>query len=225
MAYRRRHKFAAEFIGTATLVFIGPGAAATGLGGLVGVALAFGFIVAGCIYAYGPISGCHINPAVTAGFWWRGDITDREALGYVGAQAAGGLVGAFMIGVFLGFGTTDYGATLPATALEIRGGEVLAFSWAGVFIVELVCTFLLMSAILHATADDAEGPFAPLAIALTLIALIMLAGPLTGGAFNPARTLGPAVMSGEFAAFPIYMIAPPIGAVLAVAAEDLLGRR
>lgn len=195
----------AEFIGTAALIFIGAGAAALGVGGLVGIALAHGLVVAAMAYAYGPISGAHINPAVTFAIALSGKLGWAEALRYWVVQLLGGAAGA--AGLFFVFGGAGngLGATLPADGVSAVQAIVL----------EALLTFLLVNSIFH-TAIKGEGtPFAGLAIGLTLAAAILMGGPLTGASLNPARTLGPALFTGTLNLFWIYLLGTGLGGALA----------
>lgn len=193
----------AEFIGTAALVFVGAGAAAAG-GDLVAVALAHGLVLAGLAYAYGSVSGTYINPAVTLAMAIRGRIQWNDAFWYWVVQLAGGVFAAGLL-VFI-FGTASgLGATTVASGIT----PVQAI------VVEAVLTFLLANAVLHTTEKKNGTPFAGVAIGLTLAALIMMGGPLTGASLNPARTLGPAIFTGTLSQLWIYIVGPITGAALA----------
>lgn len=207
---RRSPALIAEFVGTFTLVFIGAGAGAVGVGGLVGVALAFGFVVAGLIYTFGSVSGTHINPAVTIAMWRVGEIDAARALAYIVAQLLGGIVGALSLGFVLR-GTMWAGEGLGMTELAsgVSAGQG--------FVLEALLTFLLVNAVLHAGVRGAAGNHAGLAIGLTLIALILMGGPITGAGLNPARSLGPAIATGNFVDLWIYVVGPIAGALGAVA--------
>jgi aquaporin Z len=193
----------AEFIGTAALVFVGAGAAAAG-GDLVTVALAHGLVLAGLAYAYGSISGAHVNPAVTLAVAIRGRIKWSEALGYWLAQLVGGVVAAGALFFILGAGS-GLGATTPAAGVT----PVQAI------MVEAILTFLLVNAVLHTAERKSPTPFAGMAIGLTLAALILMGGPLTGASLNPARTFGPALFTGTLPQIWIYIAGPVLGASLA----------
>jgi MIP family channel proteins len=194
----------AEFIGTAALIFVGAGAAAIGVGGLVGVAFAHGLVVTAMVYSYGPISGAHINPAVTFAITLSGQMEWSEALRYWVVQLLGGALGAAGLFYLLG-SESSLGATVPAAGVSIPQAILL----------EALLTFLLVNSILH-TAVKGEGtPFAGLAIGLTLAALILMGGPLTGASLNPARTFGPALFSGTLDLFWVYVLGTGLGAALA----------
>jgi aquaporin Z len=195
----------AELIGTFALVFVGAGAAAVGIGGVVGVALAHGLILAGIIYAFGQISGAHVNPAVTLGVVLTGKLKWREAVWYWVAQLAGGVLAA--AGLYFAFGgaSNGLGATLPAS--EVSAPQAV--------FVEAALTFLFVNTILHTAVKKNGTPFAGLAIGLTLAAAILMGGPLTGASLNPARTFGPALFTGNLGTFWIYLLGPAAGAGLA----------
>lgn len=195
----------AEFIGTFALIFIGAGAGALGDGGLVGVALAHGLVIVGFAYAYGHISGTHINPAVTLGVWAAGKIDTTRALAYVAVQLLGGIVGAGVLAWVLGERAGSLGATVLAEGVSPAQGLVL----------ELILTFFLVNTIMNAGISGKATIPAGLAIGLTLVFCILMGGPLTGASLNPARTLGPALVTGNFADIWLYFVGPIAGGVLA----------
>ncbi len=203
------NKYYAEIIGTFALVFAGTGAIVVNdvAGGSithVGIALTFGLIVMSMIYAIGDISGAHINPAVTIAFW----IAGRFELKFVGPYLISQLIGAFAASGLLRVLFLDHvtlGATLPAGP------------WWQSFIFEIVLTFLLMFVILNVTVGAKEkGIMAGAAIGSVVALEAMFAGPICGASMNPARSIAPAVVSGELQYFWVYLIAPTLGALLAI---------
>ena len=208
--------FVAELIGTFSLVLIGPGSAAIG-GSLVAVAFAHGLIVLSFAYAYGYISGTHINPAVTIGLWVGRQIDFGTAIGYIVAQVIGGILGAGALCVLLSGmeSASGLGATVPAP--DVSDGQA--------FLLEVLLTFLLVNVIFHTAVSGKGGNLAPVAIGLTLVACILMGGPLTGASLNPARTLGPALFSTAPTAISslwIYWLACPLGGILAALAYNFL---
>lgn len=204
----------AEFIGTFALVFIGAGAGALGIGGLVGVAFAHGLVVVGFAYAYGHVSGTHINPAVTFGVWLAGKIETRRAAAYWAAQLAGGLVAGFALAGVLGGTETGLGATVLAEGLQVGTATITISPLQGV-LVELVLTFFLVNAVMNAGISGRATPIDGLAIGFTLVFCILMGGPLTGASLNPARTLGPAVAAAIYDDFWVYWVGPLAGGALA----------
>ena len=197
----------AEFIGTFALVFIGAGAVALGVGGLVGAALAHGLTLLVFAYAYGHISGTHINPAVTLGLWVARQIDTLSAAAYILVQLLGGILAGYALGFVLGDGCSGcgLGATVLASDVSPTQGLVL----------EAILTFFLVNTVLNAAVSCKAGNLAGLAIGLTLAVSILMVGPLTGASLNPARTLGPAVATGNFADLWVYFVGPALGGVLA----------
>jgi aquaporin Z len=204
----------AELIGTFALVFIGAGAGALGIGGVVGVAFAHGLVVVSFAYAYGHISGTHINPAVTFGVWLAGKIDTRRAAAYWGAQLLGGLLAGFALAAVLGGTETGLGATVLAEGLQVGAATITISPLQGVLL-ELVLTFFLVNAVMNAGISGKATPLDGLAIGMTLTLSILMAGPLTGGSLNPARTLGPAVAAGIYDDFWVYWVGPLAGGAVA----------
>lgn len=204
----------AELIGTFALVFIGAGAGALGIGGLLGVAFAHGLVVVGFAYAYGHVSGTHINPAVTFGVWLAGKIDTRRAAAYWGAQLGGGLLAGLALAGALGGTDTGLGATVLAQGLEVGAATITISPLQGVLI-ELLLTFFLVNAVMNAGIHGAATHVAGLAIGLTLVFCILMGGPLTGASLNPARTLGPAVAAGIYDDFWVYWVGPLAGGAIA----------
>ena len=194
----------AEFIGTFALIFIGAGALAIGTGGLIEVALAHGLVIVAFAYAYGHISGTHINPAVTLGLLIAGEIELVAAIGYWIVQFLGGILGAVLLNAVLP-DPGDLGVTILTEGVGVGQGLV----------VEIVLTFFLVNTIFNTAVSGKAGNFAGLAIGLGLMFCILMGGPLTRASLNPARTLGPAVVSGNYADIWLYFVGPFVGAILA----------
>lgn len=205
----------AETIGTFALIFIGAGAGALGIGGLVGVALAHGFVIVGFAYSYGHISGTHINPAVTIGVWLAGKMDTGKAFSYVVFQLLGGALGAFALRYVLGGTATGLGATSLAEGLTVGGATISITPGMGL-VIEAILTFFLVNAVLNAAVSGKAGDLAGLAIGVTLVFAILMGGPLTGASLNPARSLGPAMATGNFTNLWIYFAGPLLGAAVAV---------
>jgi aquaporin Z len=206
-------KLVTEFIGTFTLIFIGAGAGAIGAGGLTGVALAHGLVIAAFAYAYGPISGAHLNPAVTFAMALSGRQKWGEATGYWIAQLLGGASGAGALFFTLGGASSGLGATVLADGVSVTQGIVI----------EALLTFFLVNTILQTAGRGRGGEFAGLAIGLTLVFAILMGGPLTGASLNPARTLGPAIYTGTLNLFWVYLVGTFLGAAGAVGIDRYLG--
>lgn len=204
----------AEFVGTFALIFIGAGAGALGIGGLVGVAFAHGLVVVGFAYAYGHVSGTHVNPAVTAGVWLAGEMKAGRAAAYIVVQLIGGVLGAMALRAALGGSATGLGQTLPAAAFEV-GGATVSVTAAMAVVIEAILTFFLVNCVLNAAVSGKAGNLAGLAIGMTLAFCILMGGPLTGASLNPARSLGPAVALADFGKLWIYFVGPLAGAAVA----------
>jgi aquaporin NIP len=205
---------AAEAIGTFALVFAGAGAimvdAKTHALGHVGVGIVFGLVIMAMIYAVGHVSGAHFNPAVSFAFALTRHFPWSRMLTYWAAQVAGALLAAALLRGSLG-DRADVGATLPA------GSNGQAFLW------EVVLTFLLMFVIMSVATDArAVGEAAAIAVGGTVGLDAMFGGPITGASMNPARSLGPALVSGELHALWIYIAAPLAGAALGGLAYQLV---
>lgn len=195
----------AEFIGTFALIFIGAGAGAIGAGGVVGVAFAHGLVVLAFAYAYGHVSGTHVNPAVTVGLLVAKQIDAGRAAAYIVAQLVGGTVGAFALKFVLGGSESGLGATVLAEGVSPAQGLVL----------EAILTFFLVNTVLNAAVSGKAGNLAGVAIGLTLTLSILMGGPLTGASLNPARTLGPAIAAGVFDDIWVYFVGTILGGVVA----------
>jgi aquaporin Z len=199
-------RYFAEILGTFALVFAGTGAIVidqvrNGAITHVGIALTFGLIVLAMIYTVGDISGAHLNPAVTLGFWTARRLPGRDVLPYITSQFTGAILASALLR-FLFPENKLLGATMPA------GSESQSF------ILETVLTFFLMLTILNvSTGAKEKGVTAGIAIGAVIALEAMFAGPVCGASMNPARSLAPALVSGHFEHLWIYSIAPPLGAV------------
>ncbi len=203
----------AEFIGTFALVFIGVGAIAAdsltgGQVGLVGIALAHGLTIAVMASATGAVSGGHLNPAVTIGLWSIQKIATKDALGYIIVQCLAALCAAFLIKFAVPVNVlTEVGMGTPALGQGITAQMGL--------ITEIVLTFFLVF-VICGTAVDSRGPkCGGLFIGLTVALDILMGGPISGAAMNPARYIGPALLGGGLQNAWIYFVGPIVGGVLA----------
>lgn len=209
----------AEFIGTFALIFIGAASgviAGTGAGSLITVALAHGLTIMIFAYAYGHVSGTHINPAVTLGLTAAGKFEPSKVVPYIVAQLLGALVAAFVLKFVIFSGAvTDTAA--KAAIVGLGAPSVGAVStMAGALLAELIGAFFLINTICNAAVSGKAGNLAPLAIGLTVGVGIMAFGPVSGASFNPARTLGPALAAGLFGAYTWLAVgAEIVGGVLA----------
>jgi MIP family channel proteins len=204
----------AEFLGTFILVAIGPGAAmvsaSTHAFGQPGIALAFGLAVTLVVAGTSHLGGAHINPAVTIGLWSVRRFPSRDVLPYVAAQCLGAIAASAVLGWILG-AVGNFGATIPS------------ISFGRAFAVEAGYTAIL-GLVIMGIATEARTPVAvaPFAIGATVFAGALVTGPLTGGSFNPARTLGPAVVGHLWTGHWIYWAAPIIGMVAAMQTYEML---
>ncbi|PYK10144.1 MAG: aquaporin, partial [Verrucomicrobia bacterium] len=202
-------RLAAEFIGTFALVFAGAGAIVideTTGGGVthVGVALTFGLIVLAMIYTVGDISGAHLNPAVSLGFFAARRFPFREVIPYIASQCGGALAAGGVLRLL--FPQNEMlGATLPAGSVTQS------------FLLELILTAILMFVILGVSTGAAEkGITAGIVVGAVIGLEAMFAGPICGASMNPARSLGPALLSGHFEYLWVYLLAPAMGACVGV---------
>jgi aquaporin Z len=208
-------KYLAEFLGTYALVFAGTGAIVIDQqtsGGVThaGVAITFGLIVMSMIYAFGDISGAHLNPAVSIAFTIARKFSVRELLPYIISQVAGALAASLTLKLLFPANTL-LGATMPA------GSDVQSF------VLEFILTFFLMLVIINvAKGSKEQGMFAGLAIGGVVALEAMFAGPICGASMNPARSLAPAIVSGHSEHLWIYLIATIMGAALAVPVWNIL---
>ncbi|WP_440881492.1 MIP/aquaporin family protein [Tenacibaculum sp. C7A-26P2] len=202
------NKYISECIGTFALVFCGTGTIIVNEQyganlGLFGIASAFGLIVCAMIYIFGSFSGAHINPSVTIALAVGKLISKKKALFYIIAQLTGAFLASGVLTCIFSKNTT-LGATIPS-------GDLLLS-----FVLEFILTFFLMLTILGVTSKKEYSSVAGLIIGLVVTGIILMAGPISGGAFNPARSLAPAFFSGNMSAIWIYITAPTLGAILAM---------
>ena len=212
-------KYLAELLGTFVLVFIGTGAAviAGKTLGVLGIAFAFGIAVLVMVYAIGPISGCHINPAITVAMLVNGKIASKDAVLYIIVQCIGAVTASALLLLIMtgcptynlatdGLGANGFG---PASG----GG----FSMAACFITEMILTFIFLMVIFGATSKAAPAGFAGIAIGLSLFIIHLFGIMVSGASVNPARSLGPALLVGGLALSQVwlYIVAPIIGAIIA----------
>jgi aquaporin Z len=227
-------KLAAELLGTGILVYFAVGVATLSFGfglagssfaaGVVTTALAFGLVLLALAYVLGPISGCHINPAVTMGVWLSGRVRLAEAAGYWIAQFTGGILGALLLwGTFncsplyrtniQGLGADGYGSL---SHIHISAG--------GAFLAEVILTALFVFAVLGATSKTANPATAGIVIGLSLTVVHLIGIPITGTSVNPARSLGPALIVGGTALSQVWLfiLAPLAGGAVAAGVHRLL---
>ena len=213
------NKYLAELLGTFVLVFMGCGSAviAGEKVGFLGIAFAFGLSVLVMVYAIGPISGCHINPAITIAMLVNGKISSRDAGIYIICQCIGAIIAAALLLAVMsglptysiatnGLGQNGYGVASPA-----------GFSMLSGLIAEVILTFIFLIVIFGATSRAAPAGFAGMAIGLSLALIHIVGIPVTGVSVNPARSIGPALLVGgtALAQLWLFIIAPIVGAVLA----------
>lgn len=215
----------AEFLGTAFLVFLGVGSIPATLmlqksgntsftmADLGVIAFAFAMVVVAVVFAIGHVSGCHINPAVTLALAATGRIPRREVAGYVLAQCAGALAGAGAIIAVLGGRAVDVGLGVASYASPTSASQA--------FLAEMLGTFILVFVVFGVVDQRAPGGFAGLPIGFAVFAIAVAIGSVTGAALNPARTLGPMLVSGlaggsvSWSQLPVYLLAQVLGGLLA----------
>jgi aquaporin Z len=216
-------KYLAEVIGTFVLVFGGVGSAvlAGGKIGFLGVSLAFGLSLLAMVYTIGPISGCHINPAVTLGALLTKKIGAKDAAAYVVAQIIGAIIASGVIvlvagGVPDGYNPAVGGLGANGFGLHSPGG----YSLLAAFVTEVVLTFFLVFTVLGSTDVKAPVGFAGVAIGLVLTLIHLVGIPITNTSVNPARSIGPAIFVGGWALQQLWLfiVAPLVGAAVAAAA-------
>ena len=213
----------AEVVGTFILIFTGTAAATAALlnrataGGpydSLAVVLAFGLALAAVVAALGHVAGAHVNPAVTLGLAATNNFPWRYVPAYLGAQLLGAILGA--IGTWIAYGSRAREAVNLAATYPTSGvGDFRAL------IVEALVTFILVFVVVSVATDDrAPAAVAPLAVGFALAAGIFIAGPITGGAINPVRALGPMIVAGNFTSAWVYIVGPIIGGILAAVLYD-----
>lgn len=213
----------AEFIGTFTLVFLGCGAAvmagAHDILGMVGISFAFGLALIGMAYGIGPVSGCHINPAVSFGAVVAGRMTVFAMVRYWIAQVAGACVAALVLLIIMKGRQAGY--DVGANGLGQNGwgvGYLGEYTMVSALLFEIIATFLFVVVILGATSTGASAASAGLAIGLMLVVIHLVGIQITGVSVNPARSIGPALFSANTTAIAqlwLFIVAPMIGAALA----------
>ncbi len=221
-------RYAAELIGTALLVLVGVGVAVLAPGaGALGIALAFGLVLTVLANAIGPISGCHVNPAVTLGMALAGRIPARRAVFYIIAQIIGAIIGAAIV---LAVANNRPGYTQAANGLGTNGWGAHSpggYGFTAAAIVEIILTAVLVLTVLQVTGDKYTAQITGLPIGFALLVANLVAVPIDGTSVNPARSIGPALLHGGAALSQLWLfiLAPLLGAVLAVAAHKALAIR
>lgn len=206
-------KYFAELIGTMVLVLMGCGAAALAGGTIswLGVSLAFGLSVLAMVYAIGPISGCHINPAITFAMWINKKISGKDAIFYVIFQLIGGFIGAGILALIAG-----HADGLAVNAVDPYGQ---GFTVTAAVVCEVVMTFIFLMVIFGATDDKAPAGFAGIAIGLSLTLIHLVSIPVTNTSVNPARSIAVAVLDcnahSGLTDLWIFILAPLVGAGIA----------
>ena len=227
-------KASAEFLGTALLVYFGVGAATLSFGfgatgasfsaGVVATALTFGLVLTGLAYSLGPISGCHVNPAVTIGVLLARRMTLNEAIGYWVAQFAGGIVGALVLWATFSTSPLYHRNTIGLGADGWGAASHIHIGVGGAFIAEVILTALFVCVILAVTSKGAHAATAGLVIGLTLTVVHLVGIPITGTSVNPARSLGPALIVGGTALSQVWLfiVAPLVGGAIAAGLHLML---
>lgn len=227
-------KYIAELIGTFVLVLIGCGSAVFAMDhiGYLGVSFAFGLAVLAMVYAIGPISGCHINPAISIAMLFAGKQKPKDTAAYIISQVIGAIIAAGLLYIIAtGFESYDLGITGlgqngfgqetkeifdPVTGLKID--EITSgYTMMAAFIAEVVLTFVFLMVIFGSTSKKAPKGFAGISIGLSLVFIHLVGIPITGTSVNPARSIGPAIFAGPEALTELWLfiVAPILGALLA----------
>jgi aquaporin Z len=217
-------KYIAELIGTMVLVLMGCGSAVIAgnyLGGTVGIAFAFGISVLVMVYTIGPISGCHINPAISIAMLVAGKLSVKDTAFYVVFQCVGAIIGAGIL-YSIAVGTRTFNLAVNGLGQNGYGTASMGgYSLASALIAEIVLTFIFLPVIFGSTSEAAPKGFAGIAIGFTLVLIHLVAIPIDGTSVNPARSLGPALFAGltsgsvALSQLWLFIVAPIIGGVLA----------
>jgi aquaporin Z len=234
MEVKSSSKYIAELLGTMVLVLMGCGSAViagadgtTGVG-LLGISFAFGLSVVSMAYAIGPISGCHINPAISVAMTVAGKLSVKDLAGYVVSQIIGAIIGAGILYVIV---SNHPGFEMKPWALGSNGfgtGYLGEYTLLAAFVAETVFTFIFLLVIFGSTSgQNTNGGFAGLAIGLSLVLIHIVGIKVTGVSVNPARSIGPALFAGgeALAQLWLFVVAPIVGGILAaVVWKNILGR-
>jgi len=209
-------KYLAEFVGTFFLVLFGCGTAvvAGDKVGILGIAFAFGFGLIAAAYGIGPISGCHINPAVSLGVFAAGRLSIKDMLGYWIGQFAGGIIAAWVLSLIVSGVAGGYNLAVNGLGQDGWGpGYQGGYSITSAILLEFVATLIFVIVILGSTQKSAPSGFAGLAIGITLVAIHIFGIHITGVSVNPARSLGPALFVGGAALSQVwlFLLVPSIG--------------
>ncbi|HEY6489596.1 MAG: aquaporin [Terracidiphilus sp.] len=214
-------KYFAELVGTFILVLFGCGTAvvAGDKVGIVGIALAFGLALIGAAYGIGPVSGCHINPAVSLGVWAAGRMSIKDMVGYWVGQFAGAILAAWVLSFYI-VGGIPGGYNLAANGLGQNGwgpGYQGEYNLASAIAFEFVATLIFVIVILGSTQKSAPAGFAGLGIGITLVAIHLFGIHITGTSVNPARSFGPALFVGGHALSQVwlFLLIPSLGGLVA----------
>jgi aquaporin Z len=223
-------KYVAEMLGTMVLVLMGCGSAVIAgayLGGTVGIALAFGLAVLVMVYAIGPISGCHINPAISIAMLVAGKLSLKDTAFYVVFQFVGAIIGAGIL-YAIAVGTPAFNIAVNGLGQNGYGAQSLAgYNLTSALIAEVVLTFIFLLVIFGSTSEAAPKGFAGIAIGFTLVLIHLVAIPIDGTSVNPARSLGPALFAGTTALSQLWLfiVAPIIGGVIAAVVWKLFKQK
>lgn len=213
-------KYLAELVGTFILVLFGCGTAvvAGDKVGILGIAFAFGLALVGAAYGIGPISGCHINPAVSLGVWVAGRMSIKDMIGYWIGQFLGGILAAWVLSVIVGGVEGGYNIALSGLGQDGWGpGYQGGYDITSAIVFEFVATLIFVIVILGSTQETAPVGFAGLAIGITLVVIHIFGIHITGVSVNPARSLGPALLvhGKALAQVWLFLVIPPLGGAAA----------